>query len=55
MVLAAKVLAATAIDLYLDPELAGAAQEELEERRGPDFQYTPLLGDRSPPLDYRSR
>jgi aminobenzoyl-glutamate utilization protein B len=55
MILAAKVLAATAIDIYLDPELAAAAQEELETRRGPDFQYTPLLGDRAPPLNYRGR
>jgi aminobenzoyl-glutamate utilization protein B len=55
MILAAEVLAATAIDLYLDPELVAAAHKELEERRGPDFHYTPLLGDRTPPLDYRRR
>ena len=24
-----------------------------EERRGKDFKYTPLLGDRAPALDYR--
>lgn len=55
MILAAKVLAATAIDLYLDPKLVEAAREELEKRRGPDFRYRPLLGDRAPPLDYRNR
>ena len=30
-----------------------AAQAEFEERRGADFNYAPLLGDRDPPLDYR--
>jgi aminobenzoyl-glutamate utilization protein B len=53
MVLAAKVLAATAVDLFLHPELVAAAKDELEERRGEDFRYVPLLGDREPPLDYR--
>ena len=27
--------------------------DEFEERRGADFKYTPLLGDRAPALDYR--
>lgn len=53
MVLAAKVLAATAVDLFLHPELVAAAKAEFEERRGEAFQYVPLLGDRKPPLDYR--
>jgi aminobenzoyl-glutamate utilization protein B len=47
------VLAATAVDLFLHPELVAAAKAELEERRGEAFQYVPLLGDRKPPLDYR--
>ncbi len=55
MMLAAKVLAATAIDLFLDPDLTAAARTELERRRGPNFDYTPLLGNRAPPLDYRNR
>ena len=29
------------------------ARKEFEERRGPNFSYAPLLGDRTPPLDYR--
>ena len=53
MVVAAKVLALTAVDLFLREELVGAAQEELMERRGEKFVYEPLLGDREPPLDYR--
>jgi len=50
---AAKTLALTAIDLYRDPALLRQASAELQERRGADFVYRPLLGDREPPLDYR--
>ena len=51
--LAAEVLAATAIDLLSQPDLVTAATVEFNDRRGPDFAYVPLLGDRDPPLDYR--
>lgn len=50
---AAEVLARTASDLFRDPAQIAAAQAELDEARGPDFVYEPLLGDRPPPLDYR--
>ena len=53
MLLAAEVLAATAIDLLSQPDLVAAATAEFNDRRGPDFAYVPLLGDRDPPLDYR--
>ncbi len=53
MMLAARVLAETARDLYTDADLIARAKAEFEERRGPDFEYRPLLGDREPPLDYR--
>ena len=53
MMLAAKVLAATARQLYQEPQLVDAAKAEFRERRGEDFKYQPLLGDRAPPLDYR--
>ena len=53
MLLAARLLALTARDLYTDPALIERAWGELEERRGPDFEYSALLGDRDPPLDYR--
>ncbi len=53
MINAAKTLAMTALDLYNDPSKVEAARREFEERRGPDFQYRSLLGDRKPPLDYR--
>ncbi|MEJ2130620.1 MAG: amidohydrolase, partial [Gammaproteobacteria bacterium] len=53
MALAAKVLALTAVDLYEHPQTIEAAREEFESRRGADFEYRALLGDRDPPLDYR--
>ena len=53
MMLAAKVLAATAADLFEAPDILAAAGEELERRRGADFVYRALLGEREPPLDYR--
>lgn len=53
MLLAAKVMTQTTIDLFEDPSLIGAAKKEFDERRGQDFRYQPLLGDRQPPLDYR--
>jgi len=53
MMVAAKTLAATAIDLYADPETIAAAKAEFLERRGADFNYSSLLGDRPPALNYR--
>ena len=53
MLLAARLLALTATDLFEDTEPIKRAWAELEERRGPDFRYEALLGDRAPPLDYR--
>jgi aminobenzoyl-glutamate utilization protein B len=53
MMVAAKTMTLASIDLYTNPEHLEKAQEELEEARGPDFQYEPLLGDRKPPLDFR--
>jgi aminobenzoyl-glutamate utilization protein B len=50
---ASKSLALAAIELYQNEELRRAARAEFEERRGENFQYIPLLGDRPPPLDYR--
>ena len=54
MMVAAKTLAATAIDLMQDKETVARARAEFEERRGADFKYIPLLGDRKPALDYRN-
>ncbi len=53
MMVAAKTLTLTAIDLLANQELINQAKAEFLERRGADFVYIPLLGDRSPALDYR--
>jgi aminobenzoyl-glutamate utilization protein B len=53
MMVAAKTMAFTALDLYSDPARLREIQAEFKERRGDDFHYEPLLGDRDPPLDYR--
>lgn len=53
MTVAAKTLALTARDLFLQPALIDVAVQEFNMRRGENFQYRALLGDRDPPLDYR--
>ncbi len=53
MMIAAKTLTLTAIDLLSNKDLVSKARSEFNERRGPDFEYIPLLGDRPPALDYR--
>ncbi|WP_088340839.1 amidohydrolase [Robiginitalea sediminis] len=53
MMIAAKTLAGTAIDLFQEPAILAEARKEFETRRGPGFQYESLLGDRAPALDYR--
>ncbi|MGI9625301.1 MAG: amidohydrolase [Longimicrobiales bacterium] len=53
MVVAAKTLAMTAVELFQTPALLESAKEEYQGRVGPDFQYVSLVGDRDPPLDYR--
>ncbi len=51
---AAKTMALAAIELFENPELRAEAKAEFDKRRGEDFVYEALLGDRSPPLDYRN-
>ncbi|MCB9081492.1 MAG: amidohydrolase [Lewinellaceae bacterium] len=53
MMVAAKAMTLTAMDLFANPALCTEARAELERRRGPGFRYEALLGDREPPLDYR--
>ena len=50
---AAKTLSLAAIELFTNEELREAAKAEFNEKRGDDYQYRSLLGDREPPLDYR--
>ncbi len=54
MMVAAKSMALTGMDMFLDGKLLEAAKKEFEDRRGVDFKYEPLLGDRPPALDYRN-
>ena len=53
MVNAAKTMALTAVDLFQNPSILIEAKQEFDLRRGTNFQYEALLGDREPPLDYR--
>ncbi|MDH5345061.1 MAG: peptidase dimerization domain-containing protein, partial [Gammaproteobacteria bacterium] len=50
---AAKTLTLAAIELFSNPALRARARAEFDLRRGGDFRYEPLLGDRPPPLDFR--
>ena len=54
MIVAAKTIALTALDLFNDPKIIDRAKVELLKQRGYDFVYEALLGDREPPLDYRN-
>ena len=53
MIVAAKTIALTAVDLFNNPSTTNQAKVELDQSRGTDFVYESLLGDRKPPLDYR--
>ncbi|WP_026951225.1 amidohydrolase [Algoriphagus mannitolivorans] len=53
MMVAAKTLTLTAMDIFKNPSVTKTALEELNKRRGADFKYEALVGDREAPLDYR--
>src|SRR5258708_6093834 len=52
IMVAAKTMTLTTIDLYTDPSLVAKAKEEFLKNKG-DYQYKALLGDRKPALNYR--
>jgi aminobenzoyl-glutamate utilization protein B len=54
MMVAAKTLALTAMDLFTDPTLIERARAEWLDARGTNFRYQALLGTRAPALDYRN-
>lgn len=54
MMIAAKTLTLTGMQLFENPDLIGKIQSEFLSIRGKDFSYIPLLGDREPALDYRN-
>ncbi len=53
MNLAVALLARTARDLFGNPEIIIQAWSELAAKRGADWEYEALLGEREPPLEYR--
>jgi aminobenzoyl-glutamate utilization protein B len=53
MNVAAKTMAATLLDYFTRPEFLQQAKEELVKRRGGDFKYSAMVGDRAPALNYR--
>jgi aminobenzoyl-glutamate utilization protein B len=53
MMVAAKTLAYTAVDLFQNPKVISEAKAEFEQKRGKGFKYEALLGNRPPALDYR--
>lgn len=52
MIVAAKTMTLTAIDLFTTPEIIAKAKEEFKKDIG-DYKYKALLGDRKPALNYR--
>jgi aminobenzoyl-glutamate utilization protein B len=53
LMVAAKTIALTGIDLFTDHTIITKATDEFNKAKGPDFQYKALLGDRKPALNYR--
>ena len=53
MMIAAKTIAGTAIDLFETPALIQDAWTEFKTRRPEGFKYDALVGTRKPALDYR--
>jgi len=53
MMVAAKTMTLTAIDLFTDPSHIKKAREEFDRRRGANFTYQSRLDRAKPALDYR--
>lgn len=53
MMVAAKTLALSCLDIYNTPELLKEVKDEFKKRRGTDFKYRAILGERKPDLDYQ--
>lgn len=53
MMIAAKTMALTAMDLFSTPVLVEESWKEFRKKRGDNFKYEALIGDRKPALDYR--
>jgi aminobenzoyl-glutamate utilization protein B len=55
MMVAAKTLALTGIDLFSNQTLIDQAKAEWTKQKGENFKYIPLIGNRKPALDYRDK
>ncbi len=55
LVVAAKTLALTAVDLYSDPEQVAAARASFEKRRAGHEYRSRIPADQKPPLNYRDK
>ena len=53
MNVAAKTLAGAMMDYLTTPAVLAEAKAELVRRRGADFKYEAMVGERAPPLNYR--
>ncbi len=53
MIVAAKSMALTTVDLLTDASIIEQAKSEFDRKRGPNFVYKTRLADRKPALDYR--
>lgn len=53
MMVAAKTLTLTAMDLFTDSKLLEASKKEFNEKRGSGFKYESLVGNIPPPLSIR--
>ena len=54
LMIAAKALTLTGMQLLDDPLIIEATKKEFLQIRGEDFEYIPLLGEREPALNYRN-
>jgi aminobenzoyl-glutamate utilization protein B len=55
MMIAAKTLAMTAVDLMTNPKLVADATAAFKQQVPAGWTYRSLVGDRKPPLDYRDK
>jgi aminobenzoyl-glutamate utilization protein B len=52
MMVAARTMTLTAMELFTNPSIISAAKAEFDQRRG-GYTWKTQLGDRKPALDYR--
>ena len=54
MVVAAKAIALTGLDLLTDPNLVQAAKDDFKKQTTRRSYYTAIPADQKPPINYRS-